>query len=212
MAAEGAQGLPDKVSGTYIADKTDEVGSMGIEEPEGKGVLLAVWCLRIISHGLKGKHGDNIFPPLSGTHGVNPAAHFAAQEKGRFLIGKSHQADWSLHFNALQQFGNFQQGCHPGTVIVGSGRTENRIVMGTYQNNFIRSTPAGNCNLQVCSRYPLGIVFLQLDPVTCFLPYLLNIACRIIEFVLFPDVSFAYFSGQRENMAAEAVAHALFFF
>ena len=40
LAAKGSQGPSDQVPGTYVADKTDEVGSMGIKESEGKGIIL----------------------------------------------------------------------------------------------------------------------------------------------------------------------------
>src|SRR5262249_56158765 len=99
---------PHSRPGAKVRYDSDEVATVGIEEPEQRRVALTAWFAAVAPDGLKRCHQPDVITPTPGRLGVHHASLLASPKKWWLFIDEGNKSDCERRFKRLEHSGCLQ--------------------------------------------------------------------------------------------------------
>ena len=157
-----------------VGDEAQEVARIGIEQAEGRRVMLAARPLAVISNCLERDHQADVVATRPGGLGVDPAALRGGLEERRLLVDEGDETHAECGRHLGEQPRQLQERRHPAAVVVGAGATHDRIVVCAEEQDLVGPGAPGTRHLQVGAAHAMGLVPLARHGVALGRPSLLD--------------------------------------
>ena len=115
-------------------------------------------------------HEPDILAPLTGRFGVDHAAHLPPVKERRLLIDERHEAHGAVGLERGKQAAQLQQCGDSAGVIVGTGASPDRVVMGADEDDLSGSAATPAIDLEVLAGHSLDLISLAADRVILCAP------------------------------------------
>src|SRR2546427_4376844 len=140
-----------------VGDESNKVTNSRIKDTEaGCGISLRVRRVRKISDRFQTDHGGDFVATRFASASVNKTSHLLTQKIRRFLVHKCDEAQRALCRCLSETACQREHRSNAAAIVIGAGRSEDRVVMRADKKNFGAST--ANFRLDVVTSSSVQIV------------------------------------------------------
>ena len=176
-----------------------------IEEAEGRWILLAASLIAVIANRFETEHRDNPFAALPAFARVDEAAHLRSAVEWRLFVDEGDEADRSLRPGAGKSPRQSKHGRDAAAVVVRCRTAWHGIVVGSDDDNLLRTGPAGNLDFQIVADLATNLEAEPADIIACFRERGLDPRSRLDQARIHEHIAIADFVRNHADVALERV-------